>query len=45
MSNLNNQFENLMKDLESNFESKKDLEYAQKAFEKFFSEINENIEF
>lgn len=44
MSNLSNKFQNLMKDLENNLESQKDIEYAKKAISKFVDEITNDIE-
>ena len=43
MSNLNNKFENLIRDLENNLESEKDIEYAKKAISKFVTQINNDI--
>ncbi len=44
MSNLNNKFESLIKDLENNLESQKDIEYAKKAISEFVTQITNDIE-
>lgn len=44
MSELSNEFQKMMDDLENNLENKKDVEYVRKAVTDFFEKVEENVE-